>query len=412
MLNPADLAEILRAHPYPGVTDLVIEDGDLNLTFEGATVPLDGELWRLDGVGVRFDVDGWNTCGLTVRSHLSAAPTPDAVHAEIALVLRLAAKTPESPARRDRRLTDEMDRRRDMEQALAKVTTERNALLVAESTLSKIAAALAIPALEPHDDALSMVRRLVDGYTVVSQRLAGSQKEVAEVTKRVTKAEARVKRLLRQRAAAHAVLDEAAIGLEPEGSPRWTLARRCRAAVEPVWDHLDALQAFDVVGESVGVTGKTGERGFMDAVIARVKALHQAYTTLAALLFADHSDPAAVVKALHALNNRIKVYEVTEEQWEADNATSVDLERLVNYHQAPIRFADRPLTLAERAIFVIRRLWQGRTNAANEAAALRRELGDIADALGDLPDTAEREPIGDREEHLGLSTAERIRLSR
>ena len=61
---------------------------------------------------------------------------------------------------------------------------------------------------------------------------------------------------------------------------------------------------------------------------------------------------------------------------------------------------------------MIRRLGQGRTNAANEAAALRRELGDIEAALSDLPDTAEREPIGDREEHLGLSTAERIRLSR
>ena len=89
-----------------------------------------------------------------------------------------------------------------------------------------------------------------------------------------------------------------------------------------------------------------------------------------------------------------------------------DLLRLVAYHQAPIAFNARPLTLAERASFVIRRLWQGRTNAANEAASLRRELADITDALGDLPDTAEREPIGDREEHLGLGGAERIRLSR
>ncbi len=93
------------------------------------------------------------------------------------------------------RLTDEMDRRRDMEQALAKVTTERNALLVAESTLSKIAAALAIPALEPHDDALSMVRRLVDGYTVVSQRLVGSQKEVAEVSAERDEATARAEKV-------------------------------------------------------------------------------------------------------------------------------------------------------------------------------------------------------------------------
>jgi hypothetical protein len=96
----------------------------------------------------------------------------------------------------------------------------------------------------------------------------------------------------------------------------------------------------------------------------------------------------------------------------ADTTKDADLLRLVSYHQAPIKFNARPLTLAERAAFVIRRLWQGRTNAANEAASLRRELGDIEAALSDLPDTAEREPIGDREEHLGLSTAERIRLSR
>ena len=305
------------------------------------------------------------------------------------------------------RLTDEMDRRRDVEHALAKVTTERNALLVAESTLSKIAAALAIPALEPHDDALSMVRRLVDGYTVVSQRLVGSQKEVAEVsaerdeaTARATKAEARVKRLLRQRNAAHAVLDEAGIGLEPEGSPRWTLARRCRAAVEPVWGYLDALQAFDVVGEIVGVTGKTGERGFIDAVIARVKALRNDDDTRAAIAVAVGLDDSA---SLALILDTVK---------SADTTKDTDLARLVNYHQAPVTFNARPLTLAERASFVIRRLWQGRTNAANEATSLRRELSDIADALSDLPDTAEREPIGDREEHLGLSTAERIRLSR
>jgi hypothetical protein len=80
----------------------------------------------------------------------------------------------------------------------------------------------------------------------------------------------------------------------------------------------------------------------------------------------------------------------------ADTTKDADLRALVNYHQAPVTFNARPLTLAERASFVIRRLWQGRTNAANEAASLRRELGDIADALGDIPDTAEREPIGDR----------------
>jgi hypothetical protein len=167
-----------------------------------------------------------------------------------------------------------------------------------------------------------------------------------------------------------------------------------------VWGYLDALQAFDVVGESVGVTGKTGERGFIDAVIARVKALRNDDDTRAAIAVAVGLDDSA---SLGLILDTVK---------SADTTKDADLTRLVNYHQAPITFNARPLTLAERAAFVIRRLWQGRTNAANEAAALRRELGDIEAALGDLPDTAEREPIGDREEHLGLSTAERIRLSR
>ena len=418
MLTPDQLFGILAARPFPGAVDLRMTSGACCFTVEG--------------VAIGYTHNGWLVFGRVIPDEwpipLDFVSDAERVHAEIRRVLAIV-NAPAEPSPTwaeikadcvgpDLPADDPLYDRATAAQALAKVTAERDALLIAESTLSKIAAALAIPALEPYDDALSMVKRLVVGYTVVSQRLAGSQKEVAEVsaerdeaTARATKAEARVKRLRKSINAAHDVLDEAGIGLEPEGSPRWTLARRCRAAVAPVWGYLDAMQAFDVVGEIVGVTGKTGERGFIDAVIARVKALHQAYTTLAALLFADHSDPAAVVKALHALNNRIKVYEVTEEQWEADNATSVDLERLVNYHQAPVKFADRPLTLAERAAFVIRRLWQGRANAANEAASLRRELSDIADALSDLPDTAEREPIGDREEHLGLSTAERIRLT-
>lgn len=78
---------------------------------------------------------------------------------------------------------------------------ERDRLLISEDTLSKIAAAIAIPALEPYDDALSMVKRLVDGYAVVSQRLVGAQKEVAEVsverddaTARADKVEDRLRR--------------------------------------------------------------------------------------------------------------------------------------------------------------------------------------------------------------------------
>ena len=398
---------ILAARPFPGSVDLRMSNGACCFTVEG--------------VAIGYTHNGWLVFGRVIPDEwpipLDFVSDAERVHAEIRRVLAIV-NAPAEPSPTwaeikadcvgpDLPADDPLYDRATAAQALAKVTAERDALLIAESTLSKIATALAIPALEPYDDALSMVKRLVVGYTVVSQRLAGSQKEVAEVsaerdeaTARATKAEARVKRLRKSINAAHDVLDEAGIGLEPEGSPRWTLARRCRAAVAPVWGYLDAMQAFDVVGEIVGVTGKTGERGFIDAVIARVKALRNDDDTRAAIAVAVGLDGSA---SLALILDTVK---------SADTTKDTDLARLVNYHQAPIRFADRPLTLAERAAFVIRRLWQGRTNAANEAAALRRELGDISDALGDLPDTAEREPIGDREEHLGLSAAERIRLSR
>ena len=75
------------------------------------------------------------------------------------------------------RVQEENERLQDR---LTTMSAERDRLLISEDTLSKIAAAIAIPALEPYDDALSMVKRLVDGYAVVSQRLVGAQKEVAE----------------------------------------------------------------------------------------------------------------------------------------------------------------------------------------------------------------------------------------
>ncbi len=428
MITPSTLAIILQGAPFPGAVFTVTPGGAaIDITADGATITFCEGAW--------FAAER-----RTTPAHLSFTATPTAaqVHAEIRRVLSVLAEPsptwaeikadcvgPELPRRaatRDEifemslgdvsadrydaiqdRLTDEMDRRKDVEQMLAKVTAERDAERAHVITLNLHKK----EGIEALNAAKAELARLTDAHAVVSQRLAGSQKEVAEVsaerdeaTARATKAEARVKRLRKSINAAHDVLDEAAIGLEPEGSPRWTLARRCRAAVAPVWGYLDAMQAFDVVGEIVGVTGKTGERGFIDAVIARVKALRNDDDTRAAIAVAVGLDGSA---SLGLILDTVK---------SADTTKDADLLRLVSYHQAPITFNARPLTLAERAAFVIRRLWQGRTNAANEAAALRRELSDIEAALGDLPDTAEREPIGDREEHLGLSTAERIRLSR
>ena len=169
--------------------------------------------------------------------------------------------------------------------------------------------------------------RITDAYAVVSQRLVGSQKEVAEVSAERDEALTRADKI--------------------EGRLRRDDELREQIAV------------------AVGLDGSASLALILDAVRR------------------DAPDDPRAVQGLRAL---------------------------VGYHQAPIRFGERSLTLAERAAFVIRRLWQGRANAANEAAALRRELSDIADALGDIPDTAAREPIGDREEHLLLSTAERLRL--
>lgn len=269
-------------------------------------------------IALGYTHNGWIAFGRVIPDEMPHPSVIDAtqVHAEIRRVLAI--------------VKSEEDRRRDVEAQLAKIT---------------------------------------DAHAVVSQRLIGAQKEVAEVTTRAEAAEAKVKRLLRQRNAAHAVLDEAGIGLEVEGSPRWTLARRCRAAVEPVWDHLDAVNALDEIAKVVGLIPPSLSSGATDDdVVTRVKVLRQDD---------DH------------------------------------LLRLLDYHQAPIAFGDRPLTTAERATFVIRRLWQGRANAASEASALRRELSEITDALAhaDIPDCAERAPIGQVTEHLSLNAAERIRLA-
>lgn len=362
-------------------------------------------------------IDELRTALETIAAHVGLVGSDQWAVGEIVVkVGEVAVKAGAVPALEKgvARLTEEMDKATARaEAAEAKVIDLTLRLGETQNRVGDLESELA----GARDDADHLHRDL----DFMNQRRANAQKRVTDLERqrdeyqaavevqrtranvnhnRADKAEARVKRLLRQRTAAHDVLDEAGIGLEPEGSPRWTLARRCRAAVAPVWGYLDAMQAFDVVGEIVNVTGKTGERGFIDAVIARVKTLRNDDDTRAAIAVAVGLDGSA---SLALILDTVK---------SADTTKDTDLARLISYHQAPITFNARPLTLAERASFVIRRLWQGRTNAANEAAALRRELGDIADALGDLPDTAEREPIGDREEHLGLSTAERIRLSR
>jgi len=331
------VAATLRHHPFPGAI-VHASPSSLYLTVDGRDLHYYGVEWQ---VGDRLIPASWPT--------LDSPDDGDRVHAEIRRVLA----------------TLDEDRRRDAEQALAKMT---------------------------------------DAHAVVSQRLAGSQKEVAEVsaerdeaTARATKAEARVKRLRKSINAAHDVLDEAGIGLEPEGSPRWTLARRCRAAVAPVWGYLDALQAFDVVGEIVGVTGKTGERGFIDAVIARVKALRNDDDTRAAIAVAVGLDgSASLALILDTVPRDRPAREISR------------LSGLLDVFAAPVAFGERRLSTVERAEWALRRALRERDECAPRMAQLI-DAEVCLDTLG-VPAYAAipSDDPGDASE--ALTVAERIRL--
>jgi hypothetical protein len=342
MMTAYRLYEVLLAHPLPGSVVSLDHGGASCCVVVGASEIRYGSNWLIGGMAIACLISG--------------DATAEQVHSEIRRVLALGYKP--SKAEIEERLVEEINRRRDAEQALAKMT---------------------------------------DAHAVVSQRLVGAQKEVAEIRAERDEATARAAKVagllrrddeLREQIAA-------ALGLDGAASLALILdvVKEVRDAL--AWPEADPYPA-DIIKRAKAIRLDAAMyhagRPFRDEA-------SNARERLAAYLGMDGAGFAEIAEAIERDTSG------------EPRAGRADLLRLVGYHQAPIRFGDRPLTLAERAAFVIRRLWQGRTNAANEAAALRRELGDIADALGDLPDTAAREPIGDREDHLGLSTAERIRLT-
>jgi len=452
-MAPGHLDGVLLHKPLPGA-------GDLRLTTEGLH-------FTVGDITLRYDGEAFHAPRYRVESTLPhpAAINAQGVHAEIHRVLAIVMGAGDRAADLERRLAaiksdrhEETlrwaDEREALRADLAKITdahavvsqrlagsqkevTERDATIesneakVIDLTLRLGETQNRVADLESELAGVRAAKRSVEGDCAISAKRAAEAErarkadadllvmrtnDLAAERARAEAAEAKVKRLLRQRNAAHDVLDEAGIGLEVEGSPRWTLARRIGHAVAEIRDHLDAVNALDAIAKVVGLIPPSLSSGATDdEVVAKVKALHQEGADLTRLrapiaigLGLDESASLSLI--LDAVNDDRDDPDTQDAL--ADSQAARGLRALVSYHQAPITFNARPLTLAERAAFVIRRLWQGRTNAANEAAALRRELGDIADALGDLPDTAEREPIGDRKEHLGLSTAERIRLSR
>jgi hypothetical protein len=156
---------LLSAHPYHVASDL-------RLSLDGVC------RFNLDGVTWRFRDDGWHVLAETIAHHLPAAEhvTAELLHTEIRRVLAIVNADPSTTREQikadcvgselpgDERLQDRLDGRK------------REAMR-------------------------AEVKRLTDGHAVVSQRLIGSQKEVAEVsaerdeaTARAAKVEDRLRR--------------------------------------------------------------------------------------------------------------------------------------------------------------------------------------------------------------------------
>ena len=138
--NGALVYRLLSAHPYPVASDLRLNvQGVCRFTIDGAE-------WCFD--------DRWYIGDETIAHHLPAAEhvTADLLHAEIGRVRVLVdgapswEQTKEDCVGPDLPGDDPLYDRAAAAQALAKVSAERDMLIVAEDTLSKIAAAIATSA--------------------------------------------------------------------------------------------------------------------------------------------------------------------------------------------------------------------------------------------------------------------------
>lgn len=363
------IADILRTHPYPGVSGVLItDDGDLEFTLDGATVPLDGELWRLDEVEVRLDADGWNTSGLTRRCLLSPSDTltPEAVHAEVKRVLRLAAESPHSSARLDHRLTDEIDRRKDVEAQLARVTAERDQARQAyldlstnnplRPTVNAIAERLGVCPAEPGPmlAEVDRLKGLADAHAVVSQRLVGAQKEIAE-------RDATIEEL-------RGALESIAANVGLVGSDQWA------------------------VGEIVGKVGEATARA--DKIEDRLRRDDDLRSAIAVAVGLDGS--ASLTLILDTVARDRPGREISR------------LSGLLDALAAPVAFGGRRLSTAERAEWALRRwLAEGKECSARMAQLIEAEV--MLDCMG-VPAYAAvpSDDPGDASE--ALTVAERLRL--
>ena len=368
MITPSSLAIILQGAPFPGATFTVTPGGAaLDLAIGDKTITFCEGAW--------FAAER-----RTTPAHLSFAATPTAEqgHAEIRRVLAVVMGAGEPDALQDR-ITDEIDRRKDVEAQLAQVTAERDAerirwgdqiqdrdtriraleverdrLLISEDTLSKIAAAIAIPALEPYDDALSMVKRLVDAHAIVSQRLVGAQKEVAE-------RDATIDEL-------RTALESIAANVGLVGSDQWA------------------------VGELVGKVGEATARA--DKVEDRLRRDDDLRSAIAIAVGLDGSASLALI--LDTVTRDRPGREISR------------LSGLLDVLAAPVSFGERRLSTAERAEWALRRwLTEGKECSARMAQLIDAEV--LLDCMG-VPAYAAvpSDDPGDASE--ALTVAERLRL--
>jgi len=281
-MAPGHLDGVLLHKPLPGA-------GDLRLTTEGLH-------FTVGDITLRYDGEAFHAPRYRVESTLPhpAAINAQGVHAEIHRVLAIVMGAG--------------DRAADLERRLAAIKSDRH-----EETLRWA---------DEREALRAEVKRLTDAHAIVSQRLAGSQKEVAE---------------------------------------RDATIEELRGALEAIAAHVGADPwAVEEIQVKVAEFERRGQA--LDEATARAAKVEDRLRRDDEL-----REQIAVAVGLDGAASLALILDTMTRDRPDDPRAVKDLRALVNYHQAPIKFADRPLTLAERASFVIRRLWQGRTNAAPQA---------------------------------------------
>ncbi len=334
MLTPDCLLRWLLSFPFPGAL-AVMQGDELTITLEGEVLRFDGA-WRApDGQRIPHtfpevpnadDIHAEIRRGLAIARGITGASWeqikgtywvgPDLPDADpcVPTLAELAAEPPLEDALYDR-LTDEIDRRKDVEAQLAKMT---------------------------------------DAHAVVSQRLVGAQKEVAE-------RDATIDEL-------RTALESIAANVGLVGSDQWA------------------------VGELVGTVGEATARAAK--VEDRLRRDDDLRSAIAVAVGLDGSASLALI--LDTVTRDRPGREISR------------LSGLLDVLAAPVAFGERRLSTAERAEWALRRwLTEGKECSTRMAQLIEAEV--MLDCMG-VPAYAAvpSDDPGDASE--ALTVAERLRL--